>query len=185
MFNNFKHLLVGILAAVIMIAVGASAYNAYASGGVTFPSFSLQQPTQPLYGQVQGGGNGNGNGGQGQNGAGQGQGNQGRGGGVGMANISSVATIHGVVNSFDGFGFSITTDDGQVLYVQTGNMNYTQSIGFAPQAGTGVTVNGFTGDEGLFNAISVIVDGTGQVFTFRESTGRPAWAGGKGKGGNH
>ena len=31
MFNNFKNLLIGVLSAVIVIAVGASAYNAFAS----------------------------------------------------------------------------------------------------------------------------------------------------------
>lgn len=34
MFNNFKHILIGVLSAVIVIAVGASAYNAFASPAV-------------------------------------------------------------------------------------------------------------------------------------------------------
>jgi hypothetical protein len=103
---------------------------------------------------------------------------------MGQANITSATTVHGVVNTFDGFGISITTDDGKALYVQMGNSSYVQSIGFAPQAGTAVTVNGFTGDEGLYNAISVTIDATGQVYTLRDANGRPSWAGGKG-GGNH
>lgn len=360
MLNNFKNILVGVLAAVIVIAVGASAYNAYASGGITFPSFNLQQSAQTAYGQGNGGGgngNGRGNGGNGQGGAGQqgvgqgqgsgadiaaipasdlsaeeaagllfmreeeklardvynqmyalwgspvfqniasseqqhmdqvkllmdrygladpaqapgqftdanlqalynqliaqgsvsveealkvgalveetdikdlqtrlaqtdnadiqlvynnlmnasynhlgaftgqngqngngqgatggnGQGNQGQGGGVGMANVTGATTVHGVVASFDGYGVGMTTDDGQTLYVQLGNYTYTQSIGFAPQVGAGLTVNGFTGDQGAFTAITITLD-NGQTYTFREATGRPAWAGGKGKGGNH
>lgn len=32
---------------------------------------------------------------------------------------------------------------------------------------------GFPGDQGLFSAITVTIDSTGQVYTFRESTGRP------------
>ena len=212
MFNNFKNILIGILAAVVVIAIGASTYNTYANGG-----FSLSGAnTQPVYGQAwsqsQGGmrggmmgqgtqnqngmmgqGRGNGQGGMrqgmqgqgmhGQNGAGQG-GMMGQ-GGIGQANIANATTIKGVVNSFDGTGFEITTDDGQTLYVQVGNSTYAQSIGFAPQAGTEVTVNGFVGDQGNYAAITVTIDG--KVYTFREATGRPAWAGGgngNGNGGN-
>jgi hypothetical protein len=135
-------------------------------------------------GQGQGGGQGgNGQGGQGQGGHGQGQGMQGQ-GGMGQANVAGATTIHGVVNSFDGFGIGMTADDGQVLYVQLGNSNYIQSIGFAPQAGTSVTVNGFIGDQGSYTAITVTIDGTGQVYTFRDANGRPMWAGrGNGNGG--
>ncbi len=139
-------------------------------------------------GQTGQGGQGQGQGGQGQGqGAmqGQGQGAQGQGGGVGMADISGATTVHGVVTSFDGFGFGMTTDGGTTMYVQLGNYNFVQSLGFAPAAGTGVTVYGFTGDQGNFTAITVTIDGTGQVYAFREATGRPAWAGGNGKGGNH
>lgn len=125
--------------------------------------------------------------GQGQGGNGQGgngQGLQGQGGGIGQANIAGATTIHGVVNSFDGFGIGLTADDGQVQYVQLGNSSYIQSIGFAPVVGTGVTVNGFTGDQGAYTAISITIDGTGQVYTFRGATGRPAWAGGGNGRGN-
>jgi len=174
MFNNFKNILVGVLAAVIVIAVGASAYNAFASPNTTTANTSN---ASNLYG----GGNGQGQG-RGQGGGGQGQG-QGHGqGGVGQANIAGATTIHGVINSFDGFGISITKDDGQALYVQLGNFNYVQSLGFAPQVGTGVTVNGFIGDQGSYTAITVTLD-SGQVYTFRDANGRPMWAGGgNGKG---
>jgi len=126
--------------------------------------------------------------GQGGNGrGGNGQGSQGQGGGIGQANIAGATTIHGIVNSFDGFGIGITTDDGQVMYVQLGNSSYIQSIGFAPQVGAGVTVNGFTGDQGAYTAITVTLD-SGQVYTYRDANGRPMWAGngnGQGNGGAH
>ena len=51
MFNNFKHILIGILSAVIVIAVGASAYNAFASPAAPAANTDLAQY-----------GNGNGNG---------------------------------------------------------------------------------------------------------------------------
>ncbi|MBM4427529.1 MAG: DUF2202 domain-containing protein [Chloroflexi bacterium] len=131
------------------------------------------------------GGNGNGNsGGNAQAGqAGQGQ----VGSGVPQANVSGAVTVHGVVNSYDGMGISFTADDGQVLYVDTGNMRYSQSLGFAPVAGDGVTVVMFYGDQGVNSAITVTMDVTGMTYTFRSETGQPLWAGGNGKGngGNH
>ncbi|HMZ44766.1 MAG TPA: DUF2202 domain-containing protein, partial [Anaerolineales bacterium] len=129
-------------------------------------------------GNGQQGGNGNGNGGgNGQAGqAGQGQ----VGSGVPQANISGAITVHGVVNSYDGMGISFTADDGQVLYVDTGNMRYSQSIGFAPVSGDGMTVVMFLGDQGTNSAISVTVDATGMTYTFRNETGQPLWVGGNG-----
>jgi hypothetical protein len=133
------------------------------------------------------GGNGQGGNGQGGNGQG-GQSAQGQtGSGVPQANITGVTTVHGVVNSFDLMGISITTEDGQALYVQLGNSRYNQSIGFAPTIGEGVTVVMFPDDQGLYSAMSVTVDSTGLAYTFRSETGQPLWSGGNGKGngGNH
>jgi hypothetical protein len=145
-------------------------------------------------------GNGNGIGGQGNGGqgnGGQGNGGQGNGGqgngqtttdtGVPQANITDAYTVHGTVVSFDLNGLSITLDDGTALFVQLGNSRYNQSIGFAPQIGEGVTVYGFLGDQNLFSAITVTLDSTGQIYTFRSETGQPMWSGGNGKGngGNH
>ena len=55
MLNNFKHLLIGILSAVIVVAVGASAYTALASPGA-------DQPAAPGTSADFGKGNGNGSG---------------------------------------------------------------------------------------------------------------------------
>ncbi len=134
-----------------------------------------------------------GNGQQGANGQGYGGANgqggqsaQGQvGGGVPQANIAGAVSIHGVVNSYDGMGISITTDDEQALYIDTGNPRYSQSIGFAPQIGDGVAVLMFMGDQGVNSAVSVTMDATGMTYTFRSETGQPLWAGGNGKGGNH
>ena len=126
------------------------------------------------------GGNGNGNGG---GNAQAGQASQGQvGSGVPQANVSGAITVHGVVNSYDGMGISFTADDGQVLYVDTGNMRYSQSLGFAPVAGEGLTVVMFYGDQGVNSAISVTMDATGMTYSFRSDIGQPLWAGGNGKG---
>ena len=102
--------------------------------------------------------------------------------GTTQANIAAATTIHGTVVSYDQFGLSLTLDDGSAFYVQLGNQRYNQSLGFAPVAGEGVTIYGFPGDQGAYSAITVTMDSTGQVFAFRDETGRPLWAGGNGNG---
>ncbi len=188
MMKTLKILLAGILAAVIVVAIGASVYSAMAAPDVSVPAVQPQVVTV----------NGNGSTGQGTvsgNGSpgGQGNGNSGNpstNNGVPQADISGATTVHGTVVSFDLTGLSLTLDDGTALYVQLGSSRYSQSIGFAPQVGEGVTVNGFPGDQGLYSAITVTLDtpdGRGQVYSFRSSTGQPLWAGGgngKGNGGN-
>lgn len=93
-----------------------------------------------------------------------------------------LVSIHGVVNSYDGMGIGITTDDGQVIYEDTGNPRYSQSVGFAPQIGADVTVLMFKGDQGVNSAVAVTMDATGMTYTFRSETGQPLWFGGNGKG---
>lgn len=184
--KTLKILLAGILAAVIVVAIGASVYSAMAAPGVSTSAVQPQAVAANGNGPtVQGTVTSNGNQG------GQGNGNSGNpstNNGVPQANISGATTVHGTVVSFDLTGLSITLDDGSALYVQLGNSRYSQSIGFAPQVGEGVTVNGFPGDQGLYSAITVTLDSTGQVYSFRSATGQPLWAGGgngKGNGGNH
>ncbi|GAB4501857.1 MAG: hypothetical protein Fur0035_14010 [Anaerolineales bacterium] len=130
--------------------------------------------------------------GNGQNGGGNnGQGGYGQQNGSGVpqasANLSAATTVHGIVASYSYGTLTVTLDDGQTIGVQTGNQNFAQSIGFAPSAGQGITLQIFPGEQsGLYSAISATLDDSGQTFTFRESSGQPAWAGGKGKGGgNH
>jgi hypothetical protein len=153
----FKNILMGILGAVVVVAIAVSAYTVFAS-----PDTSINVA----------GGNGNGKDSQGQS----------NGSGIPQANVTGATTIHGTVVSADLMGMTITTDDGQTLYMQLGQSRYSQSIGFYPQVGEDITVYGFTGDQGLFTAIRVTMDSTGQVFTFRSETGQPLWAGGNGNG---
>jgi hypothetical protein len=74
MLNNFKNLLIGVLAAVVVIAIGASAYNAFASPAAP----ELGTSNTALYG----GGNGNGKGGNGGNG----------GSGTGVVQLTAIPT---------------------------------------------------------------------------------------------
>ena len=96
------------------------------------------------------------------------------------ADISGASSINGSVSAYDLATLTVLTGDGQVVVVQLGNASYSQTIGFAPQIGQSITVVGFPGDQGLFNAISVTIEG--QTYAFRDELGRPLWAGGNGKG---
>ena len=96
------------------------------------------------------------------------------------ADISGASTITGTVSAYDLATLTVSTSDGQSVVVQLGNASYAQTIGFGPQIGQSVTVVGFPGDQGLFSAINVTVNG--QTYAFRDELGRPMWAGGRGKG---
>ena len=169
------------------------------TGETYVPQYLTAEQYQTILSSSTGNGNGSGGQGGGSNGSGQGggggQGNGGQGNsasqttasGVPQANITGATTVHGTVVSFDQMGLSLTQDDGTALYVQLGNSRYSQTIGFAPVIGEGVTVYGFIGDQSLYSAITVTLDSTGQVYSFRTETGQPLWSGGNGKGngGNH
>jgi len=157
------------------------------TGESYLPQYLPADQYQVIISSTNGNGSSNGQGNQGSNGQGNGaQGSNGQGNttgtGIPQADISAATTVHGIVNSFDLSGMSVTLDDGTILYVQLGNSRYNQSIGFAPQAGEAVTINGFIGDQGLYSAISVTVDSTAQIYSFRNVDGTPMWAGGNGNG---
>jgi hypothetical protein len=175
-----KNILIGIFAAILVVAIGTAAYNVIgvnAAGGTN--TATAGQGLSPAQGYVP----------TGNSQAGNGQGGNGQGNGTGIpqvqaqANLASAKTVHGTVSAYNYGTLTVQTDDGQALGVQLGNSNYATSLGFAPQVGEGLTVYGFTGDQGLFSAITVTMD-SGKVYTFRDAaTGRPAWAGGgNGKG---
>ncbi len=141
------------------------------TGEIYQPQYLPVDQYQTIIASTSGNGNSNGNGNA-----------QGTGMGIPQADISGAMTVHGLVNSFDLTGMSVTLDDGTLLYVQLGNSRYNQSIGFAPALGEGVTINGFPGDQGLYSAIAVTADSTGATYSFRDTNGRPLWSGGNGKG---
>ncbi|MBK8780722.1 MAG: DUF2202 domain-containing protein [Anaerolineales bacterium] len=148
------------------------------------PQYLSVDQYQVIISSTNGNGNQGGNGSQGANGQGNGaQGSTGM--GIPQADISAATTVHGVVNSVDFTGMSVTLDDGTALYIDLGNSRYIQSIGFAPAAGEGVTIHGFPGDQGLYSAITVTIDSTAQIYAFRDANGSPMWSGGNGQGGGN
>jgi len=89
-----------------------------------------------------------------------------------------VTVLRGLVSGYDQRQLSIIADEGQSFSVELGNSRYNRSIGFAPQVGERVTVEVFIpGGKTAYSAITVTLDGTGQIYTFRDALGNPLWAG--------
>ena len=137
------------------------------------PQAASQSDFVPGQGGTFSGQNGNGNQGtSGQSGAGQ----------IGELSTDLI-TYHGEVVAYEYGTLTLLTDDGITVGVATGNQNYSQSIGFVLTVGESVTVTGYQNPEGLFSAATITLDSSGLVYTFRDESGRPDWAGGNGKGG--
>ena len=165
-----KKVLMGMLAVVVIGAVVVGVADA-----LTGKSVAAQTAVAQSAAQTQAAGNGQGyRGGQGNGASGQGQ-TTNPNPGTPQANITQTVTIAGVVQSFDGVGVSLTTDDGAPLWVQFGQSRYVSAQGVTFNAGDHVTVTGFY-ENGQFQASTVVNNTTGQMLTLRDATGRPLWA---------
>ena len=88
-----------------------------------------------------------------------------------------VTVFHGAVSGYDGRGVNVATD-GQSFYIELGNPRYNRSIGFASQVGERLTIQAFIpNSKTTYSAVTVTLDRTGQVFTFRDALGQPLWSG--------
>lgn len=89
-----------------------------------------------------------------------------------------VTVLHGTVSGYDGRGLTLAANSGQSVYVELGNVRYNRSLGFAPQAGAQVTIQAFIpNSKTAYSAVTVTLESTGQVFTFRDALGNPLWSG--------
>ncbi len=183
----FKKLLIGALSTVVIGAVGASAYNTAVPQTATT---AAQNTAQVEYRAEQGSGQGQevvqGQGAQGANGYHGGQedwapDNTDTGAPNPQASVGELLTMQGIVAQLDATTLVIDTPDGP-LSIQLGNSYYVESLGLDPEIGESVTVTGFWETADQFTAQQITLDASGETFLLRESTGRPAWAGGNGKG---
>jgi hypothetical protein len=87
----------------------------------------------------------------------------------------------GTVTAVDDFGFDLTTESGETVYVELGPPEYWQAQDVALTPGSTVTVDG-TDNEGMIHASTVEVTETGDVLQLRDDTGQPMWSGGAGRG---
>ncbi len=193
-----KKIVVSALAVVVIGAVGVGIIDAAQGKTVAAQGTTVAAQTAVAQsnvtnaqgatanGQGQGYGRGGGQGQQGQSRGRQGNGAGGQGQttnpnpGTPQANVTEWVTMKGTVNSFDGVGVSLTTDDGAPLWVQFGQSRYVSAQGVTFTAGDHLTVNGFY-ENGQYQAGTVTNDTTGQTLNLRDTTGRPLWTG----GGNH
>jgi hypothetical protein len=94
--------------------------------------------------------------------------------------------VQGVVSNYAAPNFTLTTSDGQAIAVQLGNLNYLSTLGLSLKEGDSVTLTGYYDPSGSFAVGTLTLDNTGQTFTLRDESGRPAWrgngGGGKGSG---
>lgn len=146
-----KNILISVLAAVVVLAIGVGVYNliagsgnqsAYAAAGQNYltqiPAQSQglgsglgnTSPNVPGLNAAQGQGRGRqGNGRQGRGAQGNGQ-NRGQSGGLNpRSGFTGWTTYQGVVSSFTAPNLTIVTTDGETLTVQLGNQNYAANLG--------------------------------------------------------
>lgn len=169
----FKNIVIGALALILIGAVAVGVYDWWRVG----PAAAEAAPA---------------GGGQGQGQSGQAQGWRGGQGTTEAGNTaqttpagepqsvpsSAWTTRAGVVQAVEVSGLTVTTDDGQPLWVQLGPNRF-WSAGFTVAVGERVTVTGFT-ENGQFMAAQIVNDASGQAFTLRNDSGQPLWTGGQG-----
>jgi hypothetical protein len=133
-------------------------------------------------------GNGNGQNGQQQNSQSQGQGQEQLGAGQNSsAGIPQTAqnewvTLSGVIVSVDSQGLLVDTIEQGQQWVDLGPPWFAsqQEVTFTP--GNEVTIQGFSGDGGLFQAGEITNVTANTTLQLRDPNGRPLWAGGGGHG---
>lgn len=168
-----RKVLIGGLAAVVIAAAGAGAYQAFASSSSDTPAASGVDGVA-----VSTNGNGYHGGEEASRGDGTGVPNP-------QANAGEFSTHSGTVDSVAGNVFTMDPGDGSSMTVQLGNSYYAETVGLALQEGDSVTVTGFweTPDTFTVQAIEVTAGDTPGTFVLREESGRPMWAGGGGQHG--
>jgi hypothetical protein len=198
-----KTILISSLAAILVIAIGFSAYNVLAGAQVDSNTARLAQGAAQAPATQAGAPNGQGaktqntpqstpqaygaaNPAASQQGQGQGAGNRrgqgGAKGGAGAAQngMTSLVTYTGTVSAYASSTFTLQTADGQLFQVQLGNQSYVASLGLNLVDGETVTVTGFFDSSGALAVTSLTVQSTGQTYTLRDgASGRPSWAGGR------
>ena len=87
----------------------------------------------------------------------------------------------GTVAAVDDFGFDLTTENGETVYIELGPPDYWQSQGVELVTGQTVTVDGSL-NEGLIHASQVTLSDS-QVLQVRSDSGLPLWSGGANNGG--
>ena len=164
-----KKIIVSVLIIILVGAVGVAAYDA-AEGNSTleWPNLNLLQNAAS---QTQGPGQGNGRGWQGRG--------QDRGNSQGNAEMvdHNWQTVAGTIVSIESQNLIVDTAEMGQLSLQLGRIGFAdeQNVTFTP--GDAVTILGFTGQNGTFEAGQITSQTTGAALLLRDPNGRPLWAG--------
>jgi hypothetical protein len=180
-----KNVLLALLVVILLGAVIVGFYDsARGASNFSLPTWNSSQ----AQGQGQGGGQGNGQG-RGHQGQGNGQGQGQRGGnsqgqGQGTPVQHTWITLKGTVAAFDGQQtLTVDTAERGQLDLWLGRVGYASQQGVTFNADDSVTILGFDGTNGQFQAGEITNDATGQTLYLRDPNGRPLWAGqGNGQG---
>jgi hypothetical protein len=93
-------------------------------------------------------------------------------------------TLKGTVVAFDEQGLTVDTAERGRLELRLGPPGFAVEQGITFTEGETVTILGFDGDEGIFQAGEITNDAAGTTLYLRDPNGRPLWAGrGQGQGG--
>lgn len=90
----------------------------------------------------------------------------------------------GKIVAIDDYGFNLTTEMGETVYIELGPPDYWQSLDVSLEIGEEATVSGSI-NEDMIHATQVLL-ADGQVLDLRNETGQPLWSGGaaNSRGGN-
>jgi len=101
--------------------------------------------------------------------------------------IDEWVTINGTLMAFQGGNMTVSTAEGDLLSIQTGQPRFFAGQGVSFVVGDEVTLVGYY-EGGQFIAGDITQTSTGARVMLRDPNGRPLWAGpgnGNGKGGNN
>lgn len=97
------------------------------------------------------------------------------------ATNQEIITITGMVDQFISPQLTLTTDLGQIIYIQIGNLSASNGAMLDLVPGEYVTVTGWYNQVGEFTANQITLNSSGTTFSIRNQSRRPEWAG-KGQG---
>jgi hypothetical protein len=168
----FKKIFLGILLLTV-IGAGVAAYAYQASQPQTETTAALDPlaanpPTHPPAS------NGNGQ----TNGQANATPPQGTPAAEGATGVPYAAT--GTLTALDDFGFDLTLETGETVYIELGPPTFWQAQGVTLAVGQTLTVVG-TDNEGMLHATQVQL-ADGQTLQVRDETGQPLWSGGADNG---
>lgn len=82
----------------------------------------------------------------------------------------------GMITAIDDYGFDLTLDSGETVYIELGPPDYWQSQNIELASGQTVTVVGSINEDMIHASQLELADS--QVLTLRSETGQPMWSGG-------